>query len=150
MSRRLYVKFYCSFIIITVNVDSAKSVAYQKIKGKRYYFVSDLIQSPQLDIFLIKIRWIERKIPQEWMAASMLISRAFFHILVPPAPLRRHKSITYLFRVVNLPNQSGESTWGNLECGWSTCLQWTELTAAFAALELGRRGSFTHLEPQGS
>lgn len=46
------------------------------------YFVNDLIQSTQLDIFLVKMRWIGRKkYIQEWMCASILISRASFHSL---------------------------------------------------------------------
>jgi hypothetical protein len=52
------------------------------------------------------------------MSANTLISRVSFHIPVPPAPLRRHKSILFLFWVVNLPNQSGESSWGNSDRGW--------------------------------
>lgn len=91
------------------------------------YFVNDLIQSTQLDIFLVKMRWIGRKkYIQEWMCASILISRASFHFPVPPAPVRRHKSILYLFRVVHLPNPSGESTWGNSEWGWvpMTAVTW--------------------------
>ena len=76
---------------------------------------------------------------QGWMRANLLISRASFHFPVPPAPLRRHKSILYLFWAVSLPNPSDESTWGNSEWGWvhMTTVNWNGLSIRSAWIRLG-------------
>lgn len=134
MNQVIFVCLFCSFccyidtkIRNSGSPTSSGPLNFFFLRGD--YFMNVLIQSTQLAIFLVKMRWIERKKKiQEWMRAKILVSRASFHIPVPPAQPRRHQSILYLFGVVRLPNHSGDSTWGNLEWGWvyTTAVNWND------------------------
>ena len=114
------------------------------------YFVNDLIQSTQLDIFLVKMRWIGRKkYIQEWMCVPV------YSFQEPPfIPCSTCTSEETQINTVSIPSCPFAKPKGRkhlrkfrMRLGPHDCSD-LEMAVAFALPELG--GSDAEPGPQGS